>query len=44
MMELTDREILDELRRLGVNALSELKSYFDDYRTYCMICSVHYAE
>ena len=34
MAGLTKKEILDQLKKLGINSTSELKSYFREYRNY----------
>ncbi|MEW6599883.1 MAG: hypothetical protein AB1499_02845 [Nitrospirota bacterium] len=41
MATLTKKEILAQLRRIGINTLNELESYLDEYTEYCNECSGH---
>ncbi|MHA2220192.1 MAG: hypothetical protein ACXACY_30285 [Candidatus Hodarchaeales archaeon] len=34
MKALTEKEILNELKRLGINSASDLKRYLKEYKTY----------
>ena len=41
MKTLNRKEILAELRILGIKTLSELKSYLRDYNDYCERCNLN---
>ncbi len=40
MATLTKKEIVAQLKRLGINTLNELESYLMDYNNYCNQCKV----
>ena len=41
MVSLTEKEILNELKKFGINSPSELSSYIEEYRKYCAFLNVH---
>ncbi len=41
MIALTSKEILAELKKLGIHTLSELKSYLREYEAYCALQYLH---
>ncbi len=41
MLSLTEKEILVELRKFGINSPSELNSYIEEYKTYCAFLNIH---
>jgi hypothetical protein len=36
VLMLTKKEVLSELKQLGINTVSELNSYFSEYKTYTL--------
>lgn len=43
MIDLTRKEILSELKKLGISTFTELKTYFREYREYCTRCKINYS-
>ncbi len=41
MVPLTEKEILVELQKFGINSPSELNSYIQEYKTYCAFLNIH---
>ncbi|MDH4029136.1 MAG: hypothetical protein OEU95_09925 [Nitrospirota bacterium] len=41
MKTLNRKEILAELRKLGIQTFSELRSYLRDYNEYCERCNLN---
>lgn len=40
MATLTKKEVVAQLKRLGINTLHELESYMKEYNEYCSDCRV----
>jgi hypothetical protein len=41
MSTLTSKEIVTQLKRLGINTLTELESFLREYKEYCNDCNGH---
>jgi len=41
MSTLTRKEIVAQLKRLGINTFTELESFLREYREYCIDCKGH---
>ena len=41
MATLTRKEIVTQLKRLGINTLTELESFLREYKEYCNDCNSH---
>jgi hypothetical protein len=43
MARLTRKEIVTQLKRLGINTLTDLESFLREYREYCIDCKGHFS-
>ncbi len=41
MISLTEKEILVELKKFGINSTSELDSYVEEYKKYYVFRNIH---
>ena len=44
MATLTKKEIVAQLKRLGIKTLNELESYLRDYNAYCNECNGQHSD
>lgn len=44
MTTLTRKEIVAQLKRLGINSLNELEAYLREYNAYCRGCNREFSD